>query len=432
MQIKDNIINYLSDILNTDTIIFRVCFLLFLTFTISSCSFIKLKKDLEQMNKYAVIRGKITLPSGDNSNSPCIIAAFDKKNKLVKYALIQHNSNYFVMQLPEHGVYKISIFQDKNRNSTYQISEPSDLWLNPMNVKLKKKDPIIVDFTLSPKKILPETLRIATADSKLFSGNTFKIITGEKTDFSLFQFSNKYGSLGLWQPFEAFRKYGVGVYFIEDYDPKKIPLLCIYGMGGFAQDWQTFFNSIDKSKFQPWFYFYPSGYSISSSGKALNIIMENIRKKYHYKKLYIVSHSMGGLVAHKFITLNRQQNKKNFVKLFITVSTPWAGDKDAEWGQKAPVTIPCWNDIVPSSAFIKNTKASDLDGIPYYMLFTYKGDRKPFRINNDTTISIASQLKMEFQLKAEKVYGFNDHHAAILHDITAIDIINSILKKYSE
>jgi hypothetical protein len=39
---------------------------------------------------------------------------------------------------------------------------------------------------------------------------------------------------------------------------------------------------------------------------------------------------------------------------------------------------------------------------------------------------------MEFQLKAEKVYGFNDHHAAILHDITAIDIINSILKKYSE
>ena len=411
---------------------YRVSIIVLIALATSSCSFIRLKKDLKLMNKHAIIRGKVILPSENKTDSPCIIAAFDSHNKLIKYKLIQPGSGYYVMQLPEYGIYKLSIFQDKNINSTYQISEPAAFWLNNESIELQKKNPLTIDLSLSPKTILPKPLQINTSDSKFFTGDNFKIITGEKTTLNHFQFSQDYGSLGLWEPFKAFREYGAGVYFIENFNPKKIPLLCVYGMGGYAQDWETIFNSIDRTKFQPWFYFYPSGYSISASAKALNIIIDNLRGKYKFKNLYVIAHSMGGLVAHKFIALSHQKNKKHFVKLFITISTPWAGDKDAEWGQKAPVTIPCWNDIVPSSEFIKNTKASDLDGIPYYMLFTFKGDRKPFRINNDTTISIASQLKMDFQLKAKKIYGFNDHHAAILHDISAIDIINSILKKSSE
>jgi pimeloyl-ACP methyl ester carboxylesterase len=416
----------------TGPTIYRACIILSLFFILQSCNFADLKKDLQDMNRHAVIRGEITFQTEEEDNAPCIIAAFDSENRLIKYKLIQPDTNYYVMQLPDAGIYKLSVFQDINRDSAYQLSEPAAFWVNPQSVKLEKNNPLVINFSLSPKTILPESLQIDPADSKLFTRTSFKIITGEKTDLNHFQFSREYGSLGLWKPFEAFRKYGVGVYFTEDYNSEKIPVLFVYGMGGYAGDWETVFNSIDRSKFQPWFYFYPSGYSINASAKALSIIMDNLKKKYKFNKLFIIAHSMGGLVAHKFISLSRPRNKKHFIRLFISISTPWGGDKDAEWGQKAPATIPCWNDIVPSSEFIKNTKASDLDGIPYYMLFTFKGDRKPFRINNDTTISIASQLKMEFQLKAEKVYGFNDHHAAILHDISAIDIINSILKKSSE
>jgi len=416
---------YLYHIKNTAMI--RVFAIMVFTALFSSCSFIKLKQDLKEMNDHTGLRGEITIKN-KNPNAPYIIAAFNKKNQLVKYKLIQSNSDYYVFQLKDSKVYRIAIFKDLNRNSVYDNSEPAAFWMNSENKLLLKNQNKILNFNLSSKTTIPKILRINPSDAKLFSGATFKVATGQKTNFKHYEFSREYGNFALWQPFEAFRKYGIGVYFMNDFDPQKIPILCVYGMGGFASDWKTLFNSIDTSKFQPWFYQYPSGYSIDASAKALNIIMKKIRDKYKFKQLYILAHSMGGLVAEKFIQLSRPSKKlDHFITLFITISTPWAGDKDAEWGQKAPATIPCWNDIVPSSAFIKSLNAADLNEIPYYLLFTYKGDRKPFRINNDTTISIASQLKMDFQLKAKKIYGFNDHHAAILKDDKAISIINSIL-----
>ena len=392
----------------------------------SSCAFFTLKNDLREMNEHSIIEGKITTPL-NKCNAPYIISAFNSKNQIIKYKLIKHNSTYYVLPLPSEEVYKVAIFQDLDRNGTYSPDEPADYWLNNKS-KILNNNNIIKNFTLSDKKIIPKSLQLNPNDTIKFN-HDFKITVGDVSNLKTEQFSIEYGDFGLWQPFAAFRKYGVGVYFTQKYDPKKTPILFIYGMGGYAQSWLPLISRLDADKFQPWVYQYPSGYPITASAKALNIIIKQLKDKYKFKKLLIVGHSMGGLVALQFIKKIKQENP-HLVKLLITVSTPWGGDKDAEWGQKAPATIPCWNDIVPDSAFIKSLSPSIFKDIPYYLLFTYKGDRKPFRINNDTTISIASQLKLEYQFKAKKVIGFNDHHAKILSDSKAISIIESIIDSY--
>jgi pimeloyl-ACP methyl ester carboxylesterase len=396
---------------------------------VSSCAFITLKNDLETMNKHSIIQGQIKASASDSS-APYIITAFDSNNRIIKYNLIKNKSDYYILQLPKDKVYKISIFKDIDRNSAYSPNEPADYWLNKNGQILYSNDTIIHNFNISEKKIIPKDLRLNPDNTLKINNPEFKVVIGEISNLENEQFSKNYGSIGLWQPFEAFRKYGIGVYFREKYDINKTPVLLIYGMGGFAQSWRPLISKLDKNKFQPWIYQYPSGYSIKSSAKALKVIIKQLKDKYHFKKIYVVGHSMGGLVAAHFIKLiNSDPKTSDIVKLIITISTPWAGDKDAEWGQKAPITIPCWNDLVPSSAFIKSLSPSIFKKAPYYLLFTYKGDRKPFRINNDTTISIASQLELNFQLKAKQVIGFNDHHAIVLNDDTAINIIDSILNQ---
>ena len=392
----------------------------------TSCAFVTLKNDLKEMKKHSIIEGKIS--SRNKSNTPYIISAFNSKNQIIKYKLIKHSSSYYVLQLPSDTVYKVSIFQDLDRNATYSPGEPADYWINKKSLKLNNNNNIIRNFSLETTINIPKALQLNPNETFKFNDD-FKVTVGDVSNLKAEQFSPEYGNLGLWQPFAAFRKYGVGVYFTQKYNPKKTPVLFIYGMGGYGQSWLPLISRLDQNKYQPWVYQYPSGYPITASAKALNIIIKQIQDKYKFKKIIIVAHSMGGLVASQFIKNFKQENPKA-IKLFITVSTPWGGDKDAEWGQKAPATIPCWNDIVPNSALIKSLSPYNFDNIPYYLLFTYKGDRKPFRINNDTTISIASQLKLEFQLKAKKVIGFNDHHAKILSDSKAITIIESIIDSY--
>ena len=38
----------------------------------------------------------------------------------------------------------------------------------------------------------------------------------------------------------------------EDYDPEKIPVLFVYGVSGFAQNWRVLFDRMDRERFQPW------------------------------------------------------------------------------------------------------------------------------------------------------------------------------------
>jgi pimeloyl-ACP methyl ester carboxylesterase len=263
-------------------------------------------------------------------------------------------------------------------------------------------------------------------------GSKFVVATGAIADLDDESFSPEAAKKGLWSPLAFIEKYGVGVYFLEKYDPDKIPVLFINGIGGSPRDWKPFFKRMDRKKYQPWFLFYASGGRIEKAAAALNSILKRMRTKYQFNSMYVVAHSMGGLVARQFIKNSFDAGDK-YIKLFVSISTPWLGDKDAEWSIGAPLVIPCWLDLRPSSDFIKNGSSKDLGSqIPYYLLFSYRGDRKPFRLNNDNVVYLSSELSLDMQQRAEKVYGFNLSHSTILSSDKVLNTCIDIFAKYDE
>lgn len=396
----------------------------------SSCAFIELQDDLDIINSSGSLHGRI-LDKSSNEDS-IIIVAYDENNKIVKYKHLHDNNDYYLFILPAGKKYSLVIFEDINDNLKYDKGEAAGYWSNPKSLKLPACDDIKIDLTISDKTVIPSCYCTDINNLNEDFGNKFIVKTGAIADINHKKFGPEYGKKGLWRPLQFLKEEGVGVFFLDKYDPNKIPILFIYGIGGYPQHWKSFFEKIDRTIYQPLFYYYPSGVRISNAGSALNIIVNELHMKYKFNSMFVVAHSMGGLVANEFIKRNISQTENNYIKLFISISTPWAGDKDAMWAKLAPAVIPCWKDLTPQCEFIKKLSSKDLGSIPYYMFFSYHGDRKPFRRNNDDVVYLASQLKLDMQKKAIKLYGFDLNHNQILSNQIVIDTCNAIFAKHTK
>jgi len=413
----------------TKTNMYKLFALFALTLLATSCAFIELQKDLDRIAAGGALHGRIIDRS--NEEDSIIMIAYDEDKKIVKYKHLHQHADYYLFMLPAGQKYHLVIFEDINDNLKYDKGEPAGYWANPEKEILEAQSKIITDLVISKKTIIPSgyPADIGRLDESL--GDKFIIKTGEVADLDNDKFSAAYGKKGLWTPLKFLEEDGVGVYFLEKYDPEKIPILFVYGIGGYPQSWKSFFEKVDRTKYQPWFYYYPSGVRLGNAGKALDIIVNELHIKYKFETMYVIAHSMGGLVAKEFIAKNDTAEQKDYIKLFITISTPWGGDKDAEWAKHAPAVIPCWHDMTPDSEFVKNISAKKIPSdIPYYLLFSYNGDRKPFRRNNDNIVYLSSQLHLEMQERAEKIYGFDLNHTKILQDKDVLNICNAILAKY--
>ena len=399
----------------------------------SSCAFIRLQEDLDKLADTATIYGPIIHKQA--KKGPIILIAYNKKNEIIQYKILYKDANYYAFMLPIKKSYKIVAFDDANKNMEWDTGESIALWLNPQHQILQKGKNILVKMPLANSTEIPSDLDLNIKETNKDLGDKCIITTGAIADLSKEKFSKDAGKKGLWTPFRFIENNGLGVYFMEKYDPSKIPVLFVYGIGGYPQSWETFFKDIDRSRYQPWFYYYPSGFRVDKAGKALNIIMKELQMKYKFNKLFIVAHSMGGLVSYDYIKRYRSENKnrESYIKLFISISTPWNGDKDAEWAEQAPAIIPCWKDLMPSSPFIKNLTPKDLGpNIEYYLLFSFHGDRKPFRLNNDNIVYLNSVLKFDMQKRAKKVYGFDFSHTEILKHKDVIETCNEIFDTYNK
>jgi len=387
----------------------------------TSCAFMRLKSDLDTMAAHRNVHGEISV--SPRPKHPLILIAYDSQKRPVAFKRLAADTDYFLLPIPKDGKFAIAAFEDSNENSKYDKGEPAAL------------------AETSPGGILSETLNLAlSADNAIPSGFDTNIAgmpdgIGEKavvavgtvTSLDNPLFDAEHAKKGLWTPHAFLSEYGLGVYFLERYDPAKIPVLFVNGIGGYPRSWKKLVDSLDHSKYQAWVFFYPTGYNIPKSGKALDIVMEQIHGKFHFDKLFIVAHSMGGLVAKEYIRRAIAKGEADHIALFITLATPWAGDKEAVWATRAPVSVPSWMDMVPSSEFIKNSSAKDIgDEIPYYLFFSFQGDRKPFRFNNDNVITLRSALKWDMEKRAEKIYGFNTTHTGILTYDKAIETCRKI------
>jgi hypothetical protein len=105
-----------------------------------------------------------------------------------------------------------------------------------------------------------------------------------------------------------------GIYFLQPYDPEKIPLVLVHGLVSSPDAFKNIINEIApepwfREKYQIWLYNYPTGNPwIYSSMKFRELMREacaHARTKgddRNLNRMVVVSHSMGGLITRSSVT----------------------------------------------------------------------------------------------------------------------------------
>ena len=239
-------------------------------------------------------------------------------------------------------------------------------------------------------------------------------------------FDPKYGNTGLYNPSELIA-HTQGFFFgLEDYNEKKTMVLFVHGISGTPRDWKYIADGLDRSRFQPFFFYYPSGLPLDKIGTLLAQLIETIGKqsKNGGPKIVLAAHSMGGLVALSAINKLSAEGFPSSLTLFCSFSTPYGGDESArKWIDNAPVVVPAWRDIGAPSAFLNDLTSRPFPKqLPFYLFFSYN-DTSKFKLgeSSDGSVTLRSQLVPSVQTSATKVIGFNETHVGILNSETTRD-----------
>lgn len=243
------------------------------------------------------------------------------------------------------------------------------------------------------------------------------------------RFSEENAVTGMWAPLTAMREVGVGVYFLGAYDPDRVPVLFVHGVGGVPQDFRYLIDSLDDERFQAWVYHYPSGFRLERAARALARLIATLQREHRVKRLVLVAHSMGGLVARSALRQIGDYTDRSPVDLLVTFSTPWEGHETADWAVKFDtVWVSAWHDLQPGSEFLEDLRTELPSDVPHHLFFSYRMEANPLmRYCQDGTVSVASQLDRWHQERAEQIYGFDVGHMEILDDEDVARTFNEVL-----
>lgn len=414
----------------------RISFFCFLILGLWGCNFIATKQHLRHIEQYTEIRGKIITTS--TSHKPLIVAIWsteDPENRILR-SWVMYGQGTFRFMVRSPGTYTIMAFEDLNGNMAYDKAEQAGVYPPKGGIYVEPEQVVNdIEIAVDVGAVTLNNIHVAVPYSETtiqFDEIGFSI--GEVMSLESPRFSRKNASLGLWEPSRFVQDAGAGIYFLKEFNSEKIPVLFVHGAEGTPKDWIPIISRLDKSRFQPWVFFYPSGARLDNVGEVMYRIVNRLQLKHKFQQMHVVAHSMGGLVSRRFLKELSFRNSPIHIPLFVSISTPWAGHEAAEMGvNHAPVVVPSWIDMVPASPFLQSLWETPLpSGTVYHLLFSYKGKSKFFMDrNNDGSVTLKSMLHPRAQAGADRLYGFGETHVSIISSQEVSLLINSLLVKYS-
>lgn len=252
-------------------------------------------------------------------------------------------------------------------------------------------------------------------------------VLGEIADLDDPRFGRESGRLGYFDIYTFLWTVRPGIYFAEPYDPDRTPVLFIHGALGTPANFAVLAARLDRRRFQPWFFYYPSGARLEPVADFLSQLVARLQREHDLDRLAVVAHSMGGLVARSFILSHHARMRDDPVRLFVSVATPWAGVASARKGtQQSPIVVPSWHDVAEDSEFLRRLFFADPAGttrrhlpeqIPFHLIFGVE----------DRTISLTSGIRWEAVRDAVDRWPLAYDHTAILRSPELTQILGEIL-----
>ncbi len=357
---------------------------------LSSCGTLAtLGREVRAMDRDTTIIGRVDGPRGGKAKVFVLKRGEDGKDFTIADSASPNGMGDFVFVMPGKTPYYVAAIPDQ-RSGAGQIKEI-------LPGKATDRNPLVLDLARKPDHdtSLTRELRKALGSWKGLPGTdsgSIRIACGDIASLDDRVFDPGASERGLWAPLTFAKSNGLGVYFLEPYDPRKIPVVFVHGIGGTPRSSEPLMRSLDRSRYQIWVYSYPSGVRLESAARGLAGLTDRLHSRYGFRKMHVVAHSMGGLVARRAVQMMAAEGEPRYVSSLTTLSTPWNGMPFATVGAVGlPHPIPCWLDMRPGSDFIRRI-LDDPMPVPHLLVST---DQARFSLllprRNDGTVSVASQ-----------------------------------------
>lgn len=369
-----------------------------------------------------LLRGSVT--SGKDLQRPILVVVVSnilKKSEIVATKVLPPPVAYYQVYLAA-GTYTLHFFCDLNGNGFFETEEMvGQSSAGPITIS---KDAVRDDLTATGPSIILDLRRPAPAPLpvKIAVREHGYVYASLQDDF----FSDKYGEMGLYDPQAFLAKTQRFLFSLEKFDASKTLVVFVHGIGGTPQGFAYLVEGLDRSHYQPWFFYYPSGMPAEKLGALLadQLKFADQTKTFAANRVIVVAHSSGGLVALSALEQLSRDGVPPYLKGYVSFSVPYGGVASVQTAlDHAPAIVPVWRDMAPGSPFLEGLYSGRTQlKLPFYLFFGYTPGA-----SGDGTIDLDSQLEAKIHLTVTKSYGFKVTHIGVLNDERVRDTFNRTL-----
>jgi len=376
-------------------------------------------KHMIERDKYFV-HGRCIDEVGSFDDMQKAIAAFSSKyvaNERVDTMHFRVAGSHYGLNLPE-GSYDLLVFADIDGDDVFESSEvvgrrfvelSEDLVPQRVlgQVDLELTDPATIDWAVSID--VPDSSE--RTESLFYPAGTIRNLDDP-------MFDRAFSTLGMYDPASFLEQAPTMFYALEEDLAYKIPVVFVHGIAGSARDFAKIVERLDRVRYKPWFFYYPSGGDLDQLAELFyQIYFSGAVYQSDGMPLIVVAHSMGGLIVREAINKYEGDPGENRLELLITMASPFHGHPAAASGEKhGLIVLPSWRDLNPTSAFIAGLFRKPLPPFVHHELiyaFQSPGGIK-LGENSDGVVPLSSQLDPRAQGQAGGQFGFDSTHTGLL------------------
>ena len=380
-----------------------------------------LRRQVAKLDRFVEITGTVERPEG--AEGPLVVELLrvarthGGMDAIVERAVLTAPGRFRFVVRPS-SQYALVAFVDTDRDLQLDAGE---LWTTPRAVprgaRRQSEDP---QASVEAVVLIPDAIAEIPRSDALLS-RSYDV--GAVVSLDDPRFGPESGEYGIWQPLRWPRRFPMGVFFAEAWDPNRVPVLFVYGIGGYPQQLRRFVELLDQTRFQAWFVSYPTGLPIAQVTEWLRRALDELHTQLDFDRLCFIAHSMGGLVARELLGT---YDDGSYARGLTTIATPFDGLGSAAFGVSwSPAVAPAWRDLAPGSELLTH-------------LFDRPGPRDAQRdlvflfepgSDGDGVVPLASQLRPEAQAEAQRRVGFSAQHSAALQARDVWDFVASGLDR---
>ncbi len=398
---------------------------------LSACVIKDLNQDMNRLeSNYGFFKGQV---NGGNGEANVVFALIDRDTgEIEAVRTVSHGEVIYVL-LPQ-GDYFVVAFEDTNGDFVFQPGEPASRiddplisWFASLDIDDRVDIPSlpVQEIELSTDNVLADALDLSLENlgsTTNKTANFLRVVTWDEPNFSPEKIQ-----LGMWQPGEFLKEIGFGLYVLEEFDPTKNLIVAVHGISDTPKVFRELAAAIPDD-YQLLLFHYPSASSLEYTSYALSEILDELVQRHDVAQLDVIAHSMGGLVS-KGMIYQASPAVREKMRLFISIASPFGGHAAASQGIKwAPVVAPVWWAMAPGSPYLETIGSLDLaNGPRHHLFYTYAHERGGERHEDDTVVSVESQLTESARSRATAVYPMADSHVSVMSNECTLRMVPAIL-----